>query len=44
MPEGAARAYLRVRPNDELHLLDTGHWALETHLQEITALLRDFQT
>ncbi len=26
----------------ELHLLDAGHWALETHLDEIVALARDF--
>ncbi|WP_067487517.1 alpha/beta fold hydrolase [Actinomadura hibisca] len=42
MPEGSARAYLRDVPDAELHLLDTGHWALETHLDEIAALVRDF--
>jgi pimeloyl-ACP methyl ester carboxylesterase len=42
MPEGAARAYLRDLPNAELHLLDGGHWALETNLEEIVALSRDF--
>jgi pimeloyl-ACP methyl ester carboxylesterase len=42
MPEGAARAYLRDLPDAELHLLDGGHWALETHLIEIVALARDF--
>jgi pimeloyl-ACP methyl ester carboxylesterase len=42
MPEGAARAYLRDLPNAELHLLDGGHWALETNLAEIVALMRDF--
>jgi len=42
MPEGAARAYLRDLPDAELHLLDAGHWALETHLDEIVALSRDF--
>src|SRR5918997_412774 len=42
MPEGAARAYLRDLPDAELHLLDGGHWALETNLQEIVALTRDF--
>jgi pimeloyl-ACP methyl ester carboxylesterase len=42
MPEAAARAYLRDLPQAELHLLDTGHWALETHLDEIAALARDF--
>lgn len=42
MPEGAARAYLRDLPNAELHLLDGGHWALETNLDEIVMLVRDF--
>lgn len=42
MPEGAARAYLRDVPHAELHLLDGGHWLLETHLTEVTALVRDF--
>ncbi|GAA3544542.1 alpha/beta hydrolase [Nonomuraea rosea] len=42
MPEGAARAYLRDLPDAELHLLDGGHWALETNLAEIVALSRDF--
>lgn len=42
MPEGAARAYLRDLPDAQLHLLDGGHWALETNLDEIVALLRQF--
>ena len=42
MPEGAARAYLRDLPEAELHLLDGGHWALETNLQEIVDLVREF--
>ncbi|REE99861.1 alpha/beta fold hydrolase [Thermomonospora umbrina] len=42
MPEGAARAYLRDLPDAELHLLDGGHWALETNLGEIVDLTRDF--
>jgi pimeloyl-ACP methyl ester carboxylesterase len=42
MPEGAARAYLRDLPDAELHLLDAGHWALETSLGEIVPLIRDF--
>jgi pimeloyl-ACP methyl ester carboxylesterase len=42
MPEGSARAYLRDLPDAELHLLDGGHWALETNLAEIAALARDF--
>jgi pimeloyl-ACP methyl ester carboxylesterase len=42
MPEPSARAYLRDLPDAELHLLDGGHWALETNLDEIVALSRDF--
>ncbi|TDP38420.1 alpha/beta fold hydrolase [Nocardia ignorata] len=37
-----ARAYLRDLPDAELHLLDAGHFALETHGPEIAALIRDF--
>ncbi|MGW6424034.1 alpha/beta fold hydrolase [Nocardia sp. NPDC055053] len=37
-----ARAYLRDLPDAELHLLDAGHFALETHGSEIAALIRDF--
>lgn len=42
MPEGAARAYLRDLPNAELHLLDGGHWLLETNFDEVVPLVRDF--
>jgi pimeloyl-ACP methyl ester carboxylesterase len=42
MPEGAARAYLRDLPHAELHLLDGGHWLLETNLDEVVALSRGF--
>ncbi|GAB2668257.1 alpha/beta hydrolase [Nocardia goodfellowii] len=42
MPEGAARAYHRDHPGAELHILDGGHWLLETHLAEVVSLLRDF--
>ena len=42
MPEGAARAYLRDLPNAPLHLLDGGHWLLETHLDQVAPLMRDF--
>ncbi|WP_439622381.1 alpha/beta fold hydrolase [Shinella sp.] len=42
MPEKSARAYLRDLPEAELHLLDGGHWLLETHLDEVVPLLRDF--
>ncbi|MEV0063038.1 alpha/beta hydrolase [Nocardia sp. NPDC050718] len=37
-----ARAYLNDLPDAELHLLDAGHFALETHGPEIAALIRDF--
>lgn len=36
-PEGA-RAYQRDIPAAEVHLLDTGHFALETHAPEVAAL------
>jgi len=42
MPEGSARAYLRDVPDAELHLLDGGHWLLETNLSEVVTLARDF--
>ena len=42
MPEESARAYLRDLPKAELHLLDGGHWLLETHLDEVVVLMRDF--
>ena len=42
MPEASAQAYLTDLPDAELHLLDAGHWALETHLSEIVALVREF--
>lgn len=37
-----AQAYRRDLPDAEIHLLDTGHFALETHAGEIAALIRDF--
>lgn len=42
MPEKSARAYLRDLPDAELHLLDGGHWLLETNLDEVLSLVRDF--
>lgn len=42
MPEGSARAYLRDLPDAELHLLDGGHWLLETNLDEAVVRSRDF--
>ncbi|WP_129791162.1 alpha/beta fold hydrolase [Sphingosinicella sp. CPCC 101087] len=44
MPEGSARAYLRDLPDAELHLLDGGHWLLETNLEEVASIIRDFLT
>jgi pimeloyl-ACP methyl ester carboxylesterase len=41
LPPGA-EAYKRDIPDAEVHFLDTGHFALETHHQEIAALMRDF--
>jgi pimeloyl-ACP methyl ester carboxylesterase len=42
MPAESARAYLRDRPDAELHLLYGGHWLLETSLAEVTPLMRNF--
>jgi pimeloyl-ACP methyl ester carboxylesterase len=40
-PAGA-RAYLRDLPDAELHWLEAGHFALETHHAEIVLRMRDF--
>ncbi|MFI6642645.1 alpha/beta fold hydrolase [Streptomyces sp. NPDC050504] len=40
-PAGA-EAFARDLPNAEIHLLDAGHFALETHGPELAALIRDF--
>jgi pimeloyl-ACP methyl ester carboxylesterase len=40
-PDGA-QAFRRDLPNAEIHLLDAGHFALETHGDEIATLIRDF--
>ena len=37
-----AEAFKRDLPDAEIHLLDTGHFALETHGEEIAALIRNF--
>ncbi|MEV4479108.1 alpha/beta fold hydrolase [Micromonospora coxensis] len=37
-----AEAYARDLPEAEIHLLDTGHFALETHGAEIADLIRTF--
>lgn len=41
-PEPGARAYLRDLPKAELHLFDTGHFALEEYLPEIAPLITAF--
>jgi pimeloyl-ACP methyl ester carboxylesterase len=41
VPAGAL-AYQRDLPEAEVHLLDAGHFALETHHREIAACIRDF--
>ncbi|MBE1202961.1 alpha/beta hydrolase [Aminobacter carboxidus] len=41
-PEPGAHAYLRDLPEAELHLLETGHFALEEKLPEIVPLIADF--
>lgn len=41
IPPGA-EAYRRDSPDAEIHLLDAGHFALETHHREIADRIRDF--
>ena len=41
LPPGA-EAFRRDNPNAEVHFFDTGHFALETHAQEIAAAIRAF--
>lgn len=41
IPPGA-QAYRKDLPNAEVHLLDAGHFALETHAVEIAQYIRDF--
>src|ERR1700744_726291 len=41
LPPGA-EAYKRDNPDAEVHFLDTGHFALETHHQEIAEAIREF--
>jgi pimeloyl-ACP methyl ester carboxylesterase len=41
-PADGAHAYLRDLPDAELHLLDTGHFALEDKGDEIAKLMLDF--
>jgi len=37
-----AEAFKRDNPDAEIHLLDTGHFALESHGAEIATLILDF--
>lgn len=41
-PAEGAHPYLRDLPNAQLHLLDTGHFALETHGEEIASRIARF--
>ncbi len=41
-PEPGAHAYLADLPDAELHILNTGHFALEENLPEIAPLIADF--
>jgi pimeloyl-ACP methyl ester carboxylesterase len=41
VPPGA-EAYRKDVPDAEIHLLDAGHFALDTHHREIAAYIRDF--
>ena len=41
-PADGATPYLRDLPEAELHLLDTGHFALEDKLDEMVPLMRSF--
>ena len=41
VPPGA-EAFRRDNPEAEVHFYDTGHFALETHVQEIASEIRDF--
>lgn len=41
IPAGA-EAYRRDLPDAEVHLLDAGHFALETHYREVADYMRDF--
>jgi len=40
--QAGAQAFLRDTPSAELHLLDTGHFALEEDGAEIARLIRSF--
>ena len=37
-----AEAFLRDNPNATVQFLETGHFALQTHLEEVTSAMREF--
>jgi hypothetical protein len=39
---GDAEAFRRVAPKADVRFLDTGHFALETHVGETAAAIREF--
>ncbi|WP_020388178.1 alpha/beta fold hydrolase [Kribbella catacumbae] len=41
-PAAGAKAFQRDLPDAEIHLLDAGHFALESNAPEIATLIRDF--
>jgi pimeloyl-ACP methyl ester carboxylesterase len=41
-PAAGAKAFQRDLPDAEIHLLDAGHFALESNAAEIADLIRDF--
>jgi pimeloyl-ACP methyl ester carboxylesterase len=41
-PPSGAWPYQRDLPDAEIHMLDTGHFVLETNGPEVAALMRDF--
>ncbi len=43
LPQGA-EAFLRDLPDAEIRFIDAGHFPLETHLEEVAGILRDFLT
>jgi pimeloyl-ACP methyl ester carboxylesterase len=42
LPAAGAQAFRRDNPDAEVHLLETGHFALESHAPEIATIIRDF--
>ncbi len=41
IPPGA-EAFLRDNPNAKVKFLETGHFALETHVEEVASAMREF--